>query len=263
MPHSARSGHQQQPDYIFVAVLCVCVLIVPAVGAGVMSLQRLLQPADAVLSGPTPNGELMFVIPTMLVGLLASFRVARTLTRRIRRGLSMPDKDLLPDGAWAKSIDWQSINWPLVAGIAGVILMLIAAKGFGSYFYVTESGVSVRAPLQFSMRHYEWKDVITVSVQCRYSIVKRNNRFRYVLEMSDGQEVDLSAALSSVSPRLRAASAVRFAEFIPSHLNTVPSIRYEFDISQDALASLGEKRGVVLSNALSEQVLTHGGTLQR
>ena len=30
MPHSAPSRHQQQPDYIFIAVLCVCVLIVPA-----------------------------------------------------------------------------------------------------------------------------------------------------------------------------------------------------------------------------------------
>lgn len=264
MPHSVPSRHQQQTDYIFVAVLCVCVLIIPVpVGVGVFSLQRLLQPADAVLSGPTADGELMLAIPTILVGCLASFRVAWILTRRIRRRLRMPDKDLLPDGSWAKSIDWQSINWRLVAGIAEVILTLIAAKGFGSYFYVTESGVSVRTPLQFSMRHYEWKDVITVSVRCRHSIVKRKNRFRYVLEMSDGQEVDLSGAFFSVSPKLRAASAVRFAEFIPSHLNTVPSIRYEFDISQDALVSLGEKRGVVLSNALREQVLTHGGTLQR
>jgi hypothetical protein len=81
--------------------------------------------------------------------------------------------------------------------------------------------------------------------------------------MSNGLEVDLSGALYGVSPKLRAASAVRFAEFIPSHLNTVSSMRYEFDVSQDALAVLGKKHGVVLSDALREQVLAHGGTLQR
>ena len=262
MPHSAPSDQQQQQDYIFVAILCVCALIVPAVGAGVMSLQRLLQPADSLLFGPTPNGQLMFVIPTILIGLLASFRVAWTITRWIRRGLRMPDKNPLVVAAWAKSIDWQSINWRLVAGIAVVILMLIAAKGFGSYFYVTESGLSVGPPLEFSMRHYEWKDVTTVSVHCRHSISRRKSRFRYILKMSDGYEVDLSSALSGITMKVRAASAARFAESIPSHLNTVPSILYEFDVSQDALASLGKKHGVALSNALREQVLAHGGTLQ-
>lgn len=263
MPHSAPSDHQQQPDYMFVAVLCICVLIIPvSAGIGMMSLQRLLQPAEAVLFGPTADGELMCVIPMILLSLLASFRVAWPLTRRIQRGLRMPDKVPLLVAAWVESRDRHSINWRLAAGIAGVILLLIAAKGFGSTFYVTESGVFVRPPLEFSMRHYQWRDVTTVTVHCRHSIVKRENRFRYILQMSDGQEVDLSGALSSVSPRLRAALAVRFAAFIPSRLNTVPSIRYEFNVSQDALASLGEQRGVVLSNALREQVLEHGGTLQ-
>jgi hypothetical protein len=112
------------------------------------------------------------------------------------------------------------------------------------------------------MSHYEWKDVTTVRLHCRDSMSKRKRRFRYVLEMFNGQEVDLSKALYGASAKLRAASAVRFAEFIPSHLNAVPSIRYEFDISQDALASLGKRHGVALSNALREQVLAHGGTLQ-
>jgi hypothetical protein len=204
----------------------------------------------------------MFVIPIILIGGLVSFRVGWTLARWIRRRLRMPYIDLIPDGAWAKSIDWQAITWRPAAGIAGVILTLIAAKGLGSYVYVTESGVSVRSPLEFSMRHYEWNDVTTVRVHCRDSMTKRKRQFRYALEMSNGQEVDLSKALYGASTKLRAASAVRFAEFIPSHLNAVPSIRYEFDISQDALASLGKRHGVVLSNALREQVLAHGGTLQ-
>jgi hypothetical protein len=174
----------------------------------------------------------------------------------------MPDiAPPVPVAAWAQSIK-QSINWRLAGGIAGVILISIGAKGLGSYFYVTEDGVSVRPPLEFSMRHYEWKDVTTVSVRCRHSLTRSKSRFRYILRMSDGYEVDLSLALLGPTAKLRAASAARFAESISSRLNMVPSIRYEFDISQDALASLGKRHGVVLSNALREQVLAHGGTLQ-
>lgn len=263
MFHTAPSEQSQRTDFVYCGVVCILIFGVVPVGVATFSLQRLLlQPADSVLFGPTPIGELMFVIPTILIGCLASFRVGWTLARWIRRRLRMPYIDLIPDGAWAKSKYLQSINWRPAAGIAGVILMLIAAKGFGSYLYAAESGVSVRSPLEFSMRHYEWQDVTTVRVHCRDSMSERKRRFRYVLEMSDGQEVDLSKALYGASAKLRAASAVRFAEFIPSHLNAVPSIRYEFDISQDALASLGKRHGVVLSNALREQVLAHGGTLQ-
>jgi hypothetical protein len=92
--------------------------------------------------------------------------------------------------------------------------------------------------------------------------MKSKNRFRYILEMSDGYEVDLRPALGATTQKVRAAYAARFAESIPSHLNTVPNILYEFNVSQDGLALLGEKRGMVLPNALREQVLPHGGTLQ-
>jgi hypothetical protein len=246
----------------------VCILIFGVVPLGVatFSLQRLLlQPADSVLFGPTPTGELMCVVPIILVGSVLSFMAALPLAKWIRQGLKMPDiAPLFPVAARAQlqSIK-QSTNWRLAGGIAGVILISIEAKGLGSYFYVTENGVSVRPPLEFSMRHYEWNDVTTVRVRCRDSMSKSKLQFRYVLEMSNGQEVELSKALNGASAKLRAASAVRFAEFIPSRLNMVPSIRYGFDISQDALASLGERHGVVLSNALREQVLAHGGTLQR
>jgi hypothetical protein len=157
----------------------------------------------------------MFLIPTILFSFLAAFRVAWTLAKWVRRGLRMPDKVPLPVPR-----DWQSINWRLAGGIAGVILILIAAKGFGSYFYVTESGISVRPPLEFSMRHYEWKDVITVSSYCRESITRSKRRFHYILKMSDGYEVDLSGALSGITVKRRTAYAARLAEIVPSHLHT-------------------------------------------
>jgi hypothetical protein len=203
----------------------------------------------------------MFAVPAILLGLVPATAAALILTKWIRRGLRMPDIPPVQLGAWAKSIDWQSINWRLVGGIAGVILIALAAKGFGSYFCVTEDGVSVRPPLEFSMRHYEWKDVTTVSVHCRESPTRRKSRFRYALEMSDGYDVDLSSALLGPTGKLREASAARFAATI-SRPNMPPSVRYEFDVSEDALASLGRRHGVVLSNALREQVTAHGGTLE-
>ncbi|MGH8767657.1 MAG: hypothetical protein ACREVT_05675 [Burkholderiales bacterium] len=202
----------------------------------------------------------MLVVPTILISLLPAIAVALILTKWIRRGLRMPDIAPVQLGAWTESIDWQSINWRLVGGIAAAILLLVGAKGLGSYFYVTENGVSVRPPLEFTMRHYEWKDVAAISVRCR--LAPRTSRFRYTLEMSDGYEVDVSRAIGGTTANLRAASAARFAESIPPHLNRVPGIRYKFDVSQDGLASHGRRRGVVLSNALREQVLAHGGTLQ-
>ena len=172
----------------------------------------------------------------------------------------MPER--VPFAWWAEFV-MEAMYWRLVGGLAGVILIAIGVKGLGSYFYLTESSISVRPPLEFSMRHYQWKDVTTVSVRCRHStIVKSKNRFRYIFTMSDGYEVDLSQALLGATSKLRAASAARFAETIPSLLDGVPSIRYEFDVSQDGLTSLDENHGMVLSHAIREQVLAHGGRLE-
>lgn len=261
----APSEHPQQTDYVYVGCICFLIFGVVPLGVAAFSLQRLLlQPADSVLFGPTPIGEMMCLVPIILIGFVLSIMAAQPLAKWIRRSLKMPDKAPLIVAARAGSIiDWLSINWRLVGGIAGVILVLVAAKGFGSYFYVTESGVSVRPPLEFSVRHYEWKEVAAVRVRCIHStIVKSKNRFRYILKMSDGYEVDLSYALSTITQKLRAVYAARFAESIPSHLNTVPNILYEFDVSRDGLALLGEKRGMLLPNAIREQVLAHGGTVQ-
>jgi hypothetical protein len=150
--------------------MCILFGIVP-LGVAVFGLQRrLLQPADSVLFGPTTLGEFMCLVPTILIGLVLSFMAARPLTNWIRRGVGMPDIDPpFPVAAWAQSIDWR-----LAARVAAVILIAVAAKGVGSYFYVTERGISVRPPLEFSMRHHEWKDVTTVRVRCIHSIVVKS-----------------------------------------------------------------------------------------
>jgi len=264
--HTAPSEPPQQENLLYAWVMAICVLIgIPPLGLAALSLQRLwLQPDDSVLFGPTEIGRLMFIVPIILIGLVLSMMAAWPLTHWIRRGLRMPHvAHPLPPASWARLTAWaQSINWRVTGGIALLILITVGAKGLGSYFYVTEDGVSLRRPLEFSMRHYEWKDVTTVSVRYRHSLAKSKSRFRYLLKMSDGYDVDLTLALQRPTAKLRAAPAARFAESIPSLLNRVPSIRYEFDVSQDALASLGESHGVVLSNALREQILAHGGTLQ-
>jgi hypothetical protein len=108
------------------------------------------------------------------------------------------------------------------------------------------------------MRHYEWKDVITVSVHCRDSLTRSKRRFHYILKMSDGYEVDLSGSLYGITLKRRTAYAARFAEIVSSYLNTALNVSYEFDVSEDGLALLSKNRG----NAIREQVLAHGGTLQ-
>ncbi|MGH8760103.1 MAG: hypothetical protein ACREVW_11425 [Burkholderiales bacterium] len=259
--HTAPSENPQQENLVYAGVVCILVFGVVPVGFAALSLQRLLlQPADSVLFGPALFGELMVLVPIIVFGVVLSFVAAWPLTNWIRRVLRMRHVAYpVPRAAWEQLI---KVNWRLIGGIAGVILITVGAKGFASYFYVTEGGVSVRPPLEFSMRHYEWTDVTIVRVHYRHSLARSKSRFRYILEMSDGYEVDLTLALLRPTAKLRAASAARFAESIPSLLNRVPSIRYGFDVSQDALASLAESHGVVLSNALREQILAHGGTLQ-
>jgi hypothetical protein len=263
-PEIANAEHKQESNYLlYVSIVFLCVLpfvLFPALG--IISLQRVFQPADSLLFGSTVDGKLMLLVPTIVLGMLAAFLTAWPLTKWIQRVLRLPDRAPIFLAEQAKSVDWK--HWRIAGGITGVVLILVAAKGFGSYFYVTESGISVRPPLEFSMRHYEWKDVTAVWVRCMHSkISKTENRFRYILRMSDGYEVDLATALDATTQKVRAAYAERFAEVIPSHLNSVPSILYQFEVSRDGLALLGEKRGMVLPNAIREQVLAHGGTLQR
>jgi hypothetical protein len=261
-PEIANAEHKQESNYLlFVAIVFLCVLLITLLPAlGIISLQRVFQPADSLLFGSTVDGKLMLLVPIIVFGMVAAFLTAWPLTNWIQRVLRLPLKapNFLADQA--KLVDWKP--WRLAGGVAVVVLILVAAKGFGSYFYVTENGISVRPPLELSMRHYEWKDVTAVWVRCIRSIVKSKNRFHYILKMSDGYEVDLATALDATTQKVRAAYAERFAEVIPSHLDAVPNILYQFDVSRDGLVSLGEKRGMVLPNAIRGQVLAHGGTLQ-
>jgi hypothetical protein len=73
--------------------------------------------------------------------------------------------------------------------------------------------------------------------------------------MSDGHEIDLA----QVSPR-RLSPAF---EQLTSRLDSLPGVRYEFDISEDALAECGRKHGTGFENAIRSQVQRHGGVGQR
>jgi len=264
MRESAPSEHRQETDYIYVSIVCFLVFGIGPLGIAELGLQRLLlQPTGSVLFGPTPVGKMMILVPTILIGLLVSFVAARPITRLIRRGLGMPEiTPPFPVAPWAR-LRWQSMDWRRAGGVVGVTLILVAAKGFVSYFYVTESRILVRSPQEFSMRQYEWTDVTAVRVRCKFSkMTKRQNGLRYVLRMSDGYELDWSPALDAATQKMRTAYAARLAEVIRSRLNAAPGIRYEFDVSRDGLVHLGENRGPVLPDALREQVLTHGGILR-
>jgi hypothetical protein len=104
--HTTTSEPPRQPDYVFVGVAsaCVFILVVPLAVAA-FSLQRLLQPADAVLFGPTPIGEIMFAVPAILLGLVPAITAALAVANRVLRGLSMPEVALPPVAAWAQSMN--------------------------------------------------------------------------------------------------------------------------------------------------------------
>jgi hypothetical protein len=197
-------------------------------------------------------GQIMWLVPTILVSFAAAMTLSIRIAGYIRRRFKMPTVDPFPPpqlALWAASIDWR-----LTGIVCAVIFIAIAGKGVGSYFYVTELGLFVRPPLEFSLRHYDWEDVTSVTVQLRDDFSKTRRRFRYFLGTSDGHYIDLSPA-----PGARLGEAF---ESIASRLNSLSHVRYTFDISEARLVSLGTKHGAALEHGLRNQVLTHGGTLQ-
>jgi hypothetical protein len=211
---------QGPTDYVYFSVVVVCLfsIAVPAVLA-VFFLQRQLEPSDSVLFGSTPIGEIMLIGPIALLSLAAAAALSRGIAGCIRRGFKMPTMDPFPTPPWAASIDWR-----LAGMVCATILIAVAGKGFGSYFCVTERGLFVRPPLEFSLRHYDWEDVASVTVQCRDAITRKRRRFSYVLGMSDGHYIDLSPA-----PGAQFAEAF---ESISSRLDSLSDVQYEFDISE-------------------------------
>ena len=120
------------------------------------------------------------------------------------------------------------------------------------YFYLTETELAVRAPLETSLRHYEWDDVAVVSIACRSS--RKGPSLRYVLRTSDGQTIDFSRV-----PAWRLAPVF---ERITSRLDSLAGVRYEFDISERALDEFGRERDTGLANAIRRQAQRHGGVLR-
>jgi hypothetical protein len=238
-------------DYVFLAVVCVCIFSTIPVAIAVFLLQRQLAPGDSFLFEPTPIGELMLLVPTLLLSMVPAVALSKYIADRIRHWLKMAPADPLLAPALAASA--RSTNWKLVGTILAALLVAIGGKGFGSYFYLTERGLSVRPPLEFSLRHYQWEDVAAVSMRCRPS--RKGPGFRYVLRMSDGVDIDFGRGLT---PRFASAF-----ERITSRLDSLSGVRYEFDISEKALAALGKKHGTGLANAIRSQVLRHGGVVQR
>jgi hypothetical protein len=252
-PAIAAEATPRHTDGIFMILLLVFAISFPMLGAiGAMFLQEQLAPSDTFLFGQTHTGLAMLVGPAALLSLGPAFALAMYAADRIRHALKIPPADPLPAHAWAAA--WAaSASWRATGAIAAVLLVAIAGKGFGSYFYLTDRELAVREALETSLRHYQWDDVAAVSIWCRSS--SQGPSLRYVLRMSDGHEIDLA----QVSPR-RLSPAF---EQLTSRLDSLPGVRYEFDISEDALAEFGRKHGTGFENAIRSQVQRHGGVGQR
>lgn len=241
----------RQADYLDVAVigLCAAVLVPPSIA--VLLLQRLMEPGDSLLFGPTPIGIILMAGPVALFIVPATVALWGILTLWIRQILRKPTPLFIPQPmpAWA-----EAVNWSTVGTIFTVALLVVAAKGFTSYFYLDQRGLSVRPPFELALRRYDWANVVAVTIRCQPS-AKRRPRLDYVLEMSDGYEIELTLA-----PMHRFAASL---PVVSSLLRSSPNVQFRFEVSEASLAALGERHGVALANSIREQMLIHGGTLQR
>lgn len=244
----------RQADYLDVAVmaLCAAALIPPIIALG--PLQRLMEPGDSLLFGPTRIGIILMVVPVAIFIVPATVALWGILTPWIRQILRKPAPaplflPPLPMPAWA-----EAVNWSTVGTIFAVALLVVAAKGFTSYFYLDQRGLSVRPPFELALRRYDWANVVAVTIRCQPS-AKRRPRLDYVLEMSDGYEIELTLA-----PKHRFAASL---PVVSSLLRSSPNVQYRFEVSEASLAALGKQHGVALANSIREQVSIHGGTLQR
>jgi len=250
IPAQATRRYEDGIFIIFMSVFLISFVILEAVAT--MSLQERLAPNDAYLFGQTPAGSMMLTGGMALPILGPVFALAMYVADRVRYFLKIPPSDPLPFHVWAAA--WtRAGNWRVVGAITVAFLVAVAGLGLRSYFYVTESELAVRSPLEDSLRHYRWDDVAAVFVASPFS--GKGPQFRYVLRMSDGHDIDFSRV-----PRGRLASAF---ERIADRLDSLSGVRYEFDISGDALAEFGRKHGTGFENAIRSQVQKHGGVIHR
>ena len=246
----------RQADYLDVAVMALCAAALISPMIALVLLQRLMEPGDSLLFGPTRIGIILMVVPVAIVIVPATVALWGILTPWIRQILRKPAPRFLPPlftpppmPAWA-----EAVNWTTVGTIFAVALLVVAAKGFTSYFYLDQRGLSVRPPFELALRRYDWANVVAVTIRCQPS-AKRHPRFDYVLEMSDGYEIELTLA-----PKHRFAASL---PVVSSLLRSSPNVQYRFGVSEASLAALGKEHGVALANSIREQVSIHGGTLQR
>ena len=244
----------RQADYLDVAVMALCAAaLIPPIIAFV-PLQRLMEPGDSLLFGPTRIGIILMVVPIAIFIVPATVALWGILTPWIRQILRKPaplPPPFIPPPmpAWAEGTTGRTVGT-----IFAVALLVVFAKGFTSYFYVNQRGLSVRPPFELALRRYDWANVVAVTILCQPG-VKRDPRFDYVLEMSDGYEIELTRA-----PMHRFAASL---PVVSSLLRSSPNVQYRFAVSEASLAALGKQHGVALANSIREQVSIHGGTLQR
>ena len=248
-PSISAEAIGRHEDGIFAVVVSVFAVSFPLlIAITLMSLQERLAPGNAFVFGQTPAGFMMLFSGMLALILGPIVALALYVADRIRHALKIAPADPLPAHVWAAA--WTAAgNWRVVAAIAAAFLLAITAKGFGSYFYLTESELVVREPLESSLRHYPWDEVAAVSVRCRSS--NKGPRLRYVLRMSDGHDIDFDR----VPPRRLAPVFDR----LTARLDSLSGVRYEFDISEDALAEFGREHGAGLEDAIRSQVQRHGG----
>src|SRR5512145_2110096 len=106
----------RQADYLDVAVmaLCAAALIPPIIA--LVALQRLMEPGDSLLFGPTRIGIILMAVPVAIFIVPATVALWAILTPWIRQILRKPAL-LLPPlfipppmPAWAEKVNWSTVG---------------------------------------------------------------------------------------------------------------------------------------------------------
>ena len=251
-PGVAAEAKPLYEDGVFLLVLSVCVIASALIGAiAIDFLQQRWAPGDAFLLGQAPADSRLLIVPTMLSCTVPAVVLAMHVSDRIHRHLRLaPIESLI--ASFGASLWAARASFRATASIAAALLAATAVVGFRSYFYVTDTELAVRSPLEDSLRHYRWNDVAVVFLTCRTS--SDGVRFSYVLQMTDGRDVDFA--------RVPVRHLAPVLERIGASLDVVSGIQYEFDVAEGALATLGTEYGAGFAEAIRRQVRSHGGLVQ-
>lgn len=196
------------------------------IAKGLLALQQLFIPPDAILAHWTRIGAILMFVPIIFPALAIGMMIANLIAWCIPRARRTFEKE-------ARGIKGASFKEAMRSlAIASVILLFAVAPicllGALNYFYVTAAGVHVNPLFSITERHYGWDAIRRIQTRCLAE--RRNLHLNYILYMEDGTKVDLLN-----EPRIK---FVRVYDQIKPFLEAQRGIIYQSEMREKDIARL-------------------------